>query len=443
MNKYSGLAALLILLSACDSLPSWMGGAEKEVVRLPGEREDVLKTDAAFKPDEILQNVSFKVPPATENTVWEQHTGQLSAATANLSVKGDLSSKQSASVGDGNEFSHTLIPRPVIADGRLFAMDAAGIISAHDANDIGKKYWTSKILMNNDEDEVMGGGLAVSSGKLYAVSGVGRVAVLDAVTGSELWRRDLGVPLRSAPRVSGNKIFVITIDSQLFALDNTTGVTVWTHRGIGETAGLMNTVSPAIAGDAVIVPYASGELYALKMDTGDEIWRVSLAQSKRTEATAIFSGIGGDPVVDESAVFAVSSSGLFSVFNVLNGLPLWEQKIASINTPWVVGEYVFALTEDNTLVAMVKYDGRIRWATQLKRFDDEKRKLKPIVWRGPVMVDGKILLVSSYGEMLLVDGASGTIVSTIDVANDISTAPVVAGGKVFIESKDAKLYSFQ
>jgi outer membrane protein assembly factor BamB len=92
---------------------------------------------------------------------------------------------------------------------------------------------------------------------------------------------------------------------------------------------------------------------------------------------------------------------------------------------------------------MVKYDGRIRWATQLKRFDDEKRKLKPIVWRGPVMVDGKILLVSSYGEMLLVDGASGTIVSTIDVANDISTAPVVAGGKVFIESKDAKLYSFQ
>lgn len=443
MNKRYFLLLALVALTSCDSLPSWMGGAEKKIVRLPGTREDVLKTDSDLKPDEIVQQVSFKIPPVNDNKAWAQATGQFTSLTSNLGFKGDLSTKQSASVGDGDEFSHTLIPRPVIADGRIFAMDATGHISAHDVDDISKKIWMSPLLVADDEKEVIGGGLAVDAGKLYAVSGLGRVAALDAATGAEAWHRDIGFPLRSAPRVAGGKLFIITIDSQLLALDAATGKTLWTHRGIGETAGLMNNVSPSVSADALIVPYPSGELYSLKMDSGDENWRSSLAQAKRTEASAIFSSIGGDPVVDDVAVFGVSSSGLFSAFNVLNGQPLWEKKIASINTPWVVGEYIFVLSEDNQLVAMVKYDGRIRWSMQLKRFEDEKHSLKPIVWRGPVMINGKLVVVSSYGEMLTIDAADGKVLATTDVPDGISTAPVVAGGRLFVVGKDAKLYSYQ
>lgn len=442
MNKQWSVCALLLLLPACDSLPSWMGGAEKEIVRLPGERQDVLQADAGLKADEIVQQVSFTVPPVVENSAWAQTTGQFTAMTGNLSVKGDFSLRQNVSVGEGNGFTHALVPRPVVADGRVFVMDGNGYISAHDVGEINQKIWISSALVHEDE-EVMGGGLAVNSDKLYAISGRGRVVSLDAATGAEIWHYDIGTPLRSAPRVAAGKLFVITIDSQLYALDVATGKMLWTHRGIGETAGLMNNVSPVIAGDTVIVPYVSGELYALNMDTGDEIWRASLAQAKRTEATAIFSGIGGDPVVDTSVVFAVSSSGLCSAFNALNGQTLWERKIASINTPWLVGEYVFVLTEDNMLMAMVKYDGRIRWTTQLKQYDDERHKLKPIVWRGPVMVDDKLVVVSSYGEMLTVDGATGNILSTLDVPDDMSTSPVVAGGKLFVVDKDATLYSYQ
>ncbi|MDX2073688.1 MAG: PQQ-binding-like beta-propeller repeat protein [Alphaproteobacteria bacterium] len=442
MTRHASCIALLLLLAACDSLPSWMGGAEKEIIRLPGEREDVLGADIGFKPDEIVQQVSFKVPPALENSAWAQATGQFTALTGNIAAKGDLSSRQSASVGEGNEFVSPLVPRPVVDGGMVFAMDAEGYISAHDVNDISHKIWTSPALVVEDA-EMIGGGLAADGGKLYATSGLGRVAALDVASGAELWHRDLLIPLRSSPRVAEGKIFAITIDSQLYALDATTGTILWTHRGIGETAGLMNNVSPAIAAGAVIVPYASGELYALRGESGDEIWRESLAQARRTEATAIFSGIGGDPVVDEAVVFAVSNSGLFSVFNVLNGQTVWERKIASINTPWLVGEYVYLLTEDNVLMAMVKYDGRIRWTTQLKRYGDEKHKLLPIVWRGPVMVDGKILVVSSDGEMVQVDGGSGSILSTEDVPDEISTAPVVAAGKVFLVDKDATLYAYQ
>jgi len=443
MKKILVVLPALMLVSACEYLPSWMGGEKKEIVRLPGEREDVLNTQQALKTDDSLQQIALRLPAVTENSAWAQHTGQLTAASSNLSVKGDLTVSQSAEAGSGNEFSHSLVPRPVVADGKIYAMDSHGVISAHDSDSIKNKLWTSPVLVTSNEDEVMGGGMAVDGGRLYAVSGAGRVAALDAASGTEVWRRDIGIPLRSAPRVAGGKIFIISIDSQLFALDAGNGSTLWTHRGIGEAAGIMSNISPTVASDMVLAPYGSGELYALKQDSGDEVWRESLAQARRTEATAIFSGIGGDPVVDDSVVFAVSNGGLFSVYSILNGQPLWQAKIASFNTPWVVGDHVYTLTEENLLVALVKFDGRIRWTTQLKRFHDEERSLRPIVWRGPVMVNDKLVLVSTFGEMVQVDAGNGSILSTTDVAENISTAPVVANGSLFVIDKEANLYSYQ
>lgn len=441
MNKQLLFIFPLLLCTACESLPSWMGGAEKAVARLPGERLDVLQSNANLEADASLAQTAFNIPPAALNENWSQSTGLFTAQNANIKLAGDLTLRENVSIGDGHAFSHSLVPRPMVANGRVFAMDAKGYISAHDATHINQTLWVSAALSN--DNEVMGGGLALDGGKLYAVSGLGRIVALDANTGAEIWHRDLGIPLRSAPRVSEGKLYVISIDSQLFALDVANGTSVWSHRGIGETAGLMNNVSPAMIGDLVIAPYASGELYALKKETGDEVWRASLAQAKRTEATAVFSGIGGDPVIDDVAVFAVSSSGLFSAFNSLNGQSIWEKKVASINTPWLAGEYLFLMSEDNQLSAIAKYDGRVRWTLSLPRFKDDVHQLYPIVWRGPVMTDGKLLLINAEGEMKIIDATNGTELLTLSIAEGVSTVPVVASGKLFLVGNDATLYSYQ
>lgn len=443
MKKLSLLLVMVPLLTACDSLPSWMGGAPKEVVRLPGKREDVLLTDQSNAVDEKLKTTPLKIPPAAANANWAQPTDEFTAANGNLALTGDLTQDNATSIGDGNKFSHMLIPKPVIADGKLFAMDGAGYVSAHALGDIGKKIWTSKSLVNAGEDEVMGGGLAASGGKLYAVCGLGQVAAMDSENGNEIWKRDLGIPLRSAPRVVGNMLYVISIESQLFALDVATGKTLWTHRGISEGAGLMNAVSPAVTSNMLFAPYASGELYSLKLEDGSEIWRASLAQTRRTSATSVFSGIGGDPVVDGQVVFAVSSGGVFSVYNILNGQPLWDKQISSLNTPWLAGDYIFVLSEDNVLMALLKYDGRVRWSTQLSRFEDEKRHLKPIIWHGPVLANDKLIVVSSNGEMNLIEASTGDIAKTYHIDSDINTAPVIAGGKLYLVGRDARLHEFQ
>jgi outer membrane protein assembly factor BamB len=252
------------------------------------------------------------------------------------------------------------------------------------------------------------------------------------------------IPFRSAPKIGEGKLFATTIDDQLYALDANNGAVLWTHRGMNEQAGVMNSISPTLVPGAVLVPYSSGEIYMLATGDGNELWQAAVSSSKRsTQSGDLFTGIGGDPVVDGQVVFAVSNGGVFGVLGLDQGQPLWNKPVASFNTPWVAGDYVFLLTADNTLVCFMKYEGRVRWATKLEGFEDMERKLHPITWRGPVVVNGQVAVVSSTGKLVLANAADGTIESTKDVPEDIYTAPVVAGGSMYLISKNATLYSLK
>ncbi len=447
MNKRSTcwlpVLALSLAVSACDYVPDWMGGGEEQKARLPGERITVLPVGSAVTPDAELKTLAVALPAPVPNTEWPQHTGIFTSASANLAAAGEFTDSTSASAGDGESFEHTLVPRPVVAQGLVFAMDAAGNISAHDVADISTVRWQSAGVAEEDEPQIIGGGLAYNQGRLYATSGRGAVAAIDAATGKEIWKKSIRIPFRSAPKIAGNTLFAITIDNQVYAINTANGDILWSQRGINESAGILNSISPTVVSGIAIVPFSSGELYGLAVQDGRELWNTSLAVAARTQAMSIFSGIGGDPVVDNDVVFAVSAGGMLSVISLWNGQRIWDKPIASINTPWVAGDYLYLLTADNTLVCFIKYSGRVRWATQLPSFEDMEAKKHPITWSGPVLVSGRLAIVGSRGEMMLVSAADGSIVSTVEIPDDIYTPPVIAGGQMYLINQSATLYSLK
>ncbi|MDE3038187.1 MAG: PQQ-like beta-propeller repeat protein, partial [Pseudomonadota bacterium] len=294
------LLTLCVMLGGCSVMPSWLGGKKEEKPKLPGERIAVLPVGAGLEPDATLKTVPFTLPPPAMNADWPQHNGTISAAAGNL-AGGGFSIVMNATAGDGNAFESTLVPPPVVAGGTVFVMDAAGTISAHDAGDISKIHWQSPGVSEADDPPILGGGLAFDGGKLYAVSGLGAAAAFDAATGQPIWRKKMDVSFLSAPQVTDGKLFVLTLDNQIYAINATNGDALWNQRGINETTGLMNQVSPTVTGDTVIVPYSSGEVYALAAADGHELWSDSLSPGGGHIGTsALFGGIGGDPVVDGS-----------------------------------------------------------------------------------------------------------------------------------------------
>ncbi len=446
MNKHIYSAVLLLAastsLSACSYMPSWMGGRTEEKPKLSGERKVALSEKNQVQVDESLKNTAPSIPEVAINAEWAQHSGEFAADNSNL-AGGKFDSKASAKIGSGNSFSHSLLPRPVVSGGMVFAMDSAGVISAHNASDISSVLWKSEAVADEDENEVMGGGLAVEGGVLYATTGQGNIAALNAADGKKLWQKNIGTPLRSSPRVADDKLIVIAIDSHTYSLSAKTGDILWDHRGVDEVSSVMNSVSPTIKGGDVLVPYSSGELFSLSLNSGKEQWSENLLQNRYNQLASVFTGIGGDPVIDDNVAFVTSNGGVTIAINMNNGKRIWQQQLASINTPWLAGDELFILTSENTLVDAVKYTGKIRWKTQLDSYEDPDNKRRPVSWRGPVMVGGNLIVVSSNGQMVFVSAASGKISQTRDIPDNILTAPVVAGGKMYLVRQDAKLYSFQ
>lgn len=430
--------AVLLSLTACDDMPEWLGGEEAKPP-LPGTRIYALKDSGQIKPDSTLDSVAVTVPELQANKEWTAQGGSVSGITGNLTWSG-FTHQDSARIGDGNDWESFARMNPVIAAGKVFVMDAKGYLTAHDVSRIDSVQWTSSSLLESDEPDLLGGGIAFDNGKLFATSGYGKVVALDAASGKELWKVSVGTPLRNAPKAMAGKVYVLSADNQLFVLDAQNGKILWNHRGITENVGFATSVSPSLKESFVVVPYSSGEIHALDASSGQEVWSDTLILSRHTSATGAFSGIGGTPVIADDVVYAGGSGGFYAAITLLSGRRVWEQDIPTLNPGWVAGDFVYVLSETQQLFCLYRADGRVKWVSQLPRYEDEAKRKGSYVWYGPVMAGGQLLVAGSHGEMLAFSPAKGEKVATLEIPDNVVNIPVLAEGRLYLVTGDARIH---
>jgi outer membrane protein assembly factor BamB len=152
--------------------------------------------------------------------------------------------------------------------------------------------------------------------------------------------------------------------------------------------------------------------------------------------------IAGSPVIDRGQVYAVSHSGRMVAIDLRSGQRIWSQEIASIETPWVAGNFIYMVTTDGELVCLYRRDGSVKWLTQLKAYKDPKTRKRPIVWSGPIMVDNELFIVSSNKQALVVNAVDGKIIRGVKLPDKVYTAPIIANNIVYVYTNDAELIAF-
>lgn len=430
----------LIMVMGCESLPSWMGGDPVKEEKLKGTRIDVLDYQGTLTPDAEVADEKVTLLAPEVNKQWVSETDAQNQGFENLSVSG-FNESQSARIGEGNGWETLLITQPVIADGKLFAMDAKGYVAAYDANDIDHVLWQSNQAVTAEEEAVGGGGLAYANGVLYVTTGYGSVLAFVAKDGSLLWRQEVNVPIRSAPIVDEGRVYALTIDNQLLAHDARTGKPVWSHRGIRESALFLGTVSPAVENGIVVAAYTSGELYALRGEDGSPLWSDTLITSRRTTADSSLTGIDATPIIRRGVVYAISNSGLMVANLLSNGKGIWDKQIAGSQTPWIGGDYVFTLTSDSRLIAVHRKNGAIKWVKSFKVMDNGRDRTPHLT--GPIMINDHLVLISAAGEMLVISPQDGKVIQRIDIPDNVKIAPIVANKSLYLVTTDATLYRYQ
>ncbi|WP_448205119.1 outer membrane protein assembly factor BamB family protein [Azospirillum sp. sgz302134] len=431
---------LALLLSGCDTLTDWFGKTPDPP--LPGQRVAVLTRERKVEVDQRLADTAMTLPTAVTNAAWAQAGGTPEHAPGHLALSATPAEAWRGDVGSGSSGGHMVLATPVVADGRIFAMDADSHVAALDERG-GRQLWRIDTKPENERGGASGGGVAYAEGRVFAATGYAEVLALDPASGNVIWRKRVPGPVRGAPTVQGGRVYVLTLDNQLAALSAADGTVEWTHQGILETAGLLGAVSPAANATLVVAPYSSGELYALRPENGRVAWQESLAAIRRAGALSSLADIRGLPVMDRGIVYAIGHSGRMVAIDERIGARVWETEIGGTQTPWLAGDYLFVVTNDSEVVAVSRQAGRVRWVTPLDRFKDPEDKKGPITWSGPVLAGGKLYVTGSQGQMLALSPTDGQIVTRYTLSSGTYLPPVVANNTLYVLGDNGTLVAFR
>lgn len=431
------VAALLLAaltLSGC----SWFASKKQP---LPGERISVLSLDRQLKPDPAVAKVPITLPRPVVNRDWPQPGGFPNHAMQHLALPATLREVWKTSVGEGSSRYTQVLAQPIVVDGRIYAMDGGSQVGAYAAAD-GRRIWQVDVKPSGRGNS-FGGGVAYWKGRLFVSTGYAQVLALDPKNGKTIWKTGVGAPARSGPTVSDGRVYVVTVENELVALAADDGRRLWAHNGIPETAGLVGSASPAVEGEVVAVGYSSGEIFALTVENGRPLWSDNLAAARTVDAVSALADIRGRPVIDRGRVFAISHSGRMVAIDLRSGERVWEQDIGSSHGPWVAGDYVYILSNDNELVCLTRNDGKVRWLRQLPSFENEKKKEDPIIWTGPILGGDRLIVVSSDGWALSVSPYTGEPLGREEMPGNAFVDPVIANNTLYILTDNAELSAYR
>lgn len=441
-SRYGLYAALIALpLAGCGVLKG-DGGPKTPTI---GDRVSILSNDNSVKVDPVTAEIAVVLPEPVVNAAWAQSGGNASKSMGHPALAATRSKLWQANIA-GSTNKQRLAASPVVADNRLFVVDTDAVVTSLSA-DTGAPLWRTPIGTTGKDfkDSLFGGGAGVDGNVVYATSGVGDVAALNVADGSVIWKVKPAGPLRGAPTIAFGGVYVISQDNQIFALNAATGAVQWQATASMEPGSVFGAASPAAGQGTIVAGYSSGEVQAYRYENGRDLWEDALARTSMALSVSTLTDVDADPVVDRGRVFALGQGGRMASYELVTGQRSWEISIAGISTPYVVGEWVYAMTDDGKLLCVARANGKVRWMQQLARFrvETEKKKKDPIRWTGPILAGGRLIAVNSEGMLSEFSPTDGSLLGSTEFKSSLSQPPVVANNILYVLADDGQITAWR
>lgn len=429
------LAGAAMLLTAC---------AEPEVI-LPGAREDIrptLDTEAAATAGNVSRAISL--PAQTRNSEWAQAFGTQAFRTAHPALRVLPQRLWSVDIGSGDSRRQRITADPVVAGGLIYTLDSGARVSG--VTPAGVVVWSTDLIPETDkEGQATGGGMAYADGTLYVSSGFGRLTALDAQTGAVRWQQRLEATGSGVPTIYEGLIYLVAGDDTGWAIHTRDGRIAWQFEASPSVANVLGAPAPALTSQFAIFGFGSGDIVAAFRRGGLRRWAGSVAGQRTGWAGSRVGDVTGSPVIVGGRVYAGNHSGRIAAFEIETGERLWTAREGALGPVWPAGDSVFAVTDRNQLARFDAGSGEIIWAVDLPGFVKDKPRKRAAVHAnyGPILAGGQIVVASSDGLMRFFSPENGSLTGSVEVPGGATTAPVVAGGTLYVVGTKGELHAFR
>jgi outer membrane protein assembly factor BamB len=329
----------------------------------------------------------------------------------------------SSNVGKTEKYDYT----PATDSNAVYASNANGEIIKLDAA-TGRQLWRVNI------GEPISGGVGIGAGVVLVGSKKGFVHAYDAATGKPSWKAKVSSEILSVPRYFDGMAIVRTGDNHIFGLDATDGSRKWVYERASPALTLRSSVGLVVDGGAVYAGFAGGKMVAIRADNGKLIWEATVAQPKGVTEIERIADITSLPVVDGALVYAVAYQGKIAAVDRATGRVAWSRDISSFSGLNVEDGKIFV---SHTLGAVYSLDfgtGKTFW----RQGALANRRLTAPLPMGAVIAVGDL---EGYVHFLSRDEGNFGARIKLDGNAVMSLVPGTTSSQLIAETRDGGLYA--
>ncbi len=258
------------------------------------------------------------------------------------------------------------------------------------------------------------------------------MVVLD--DGREIWRQRMPAQVFTAPLVAGARVFLLAADRSVTAFDAQSGQKLWNQQRPGESLVLRQAGVLLAVGDTVVAGMG-GRLVGINPSNGAIRWEAPIASPRGTNDVERLVDLVGRVSREGGVVCARAFQAAVGCVDAVRGAPLWSKP--AIGSVGVHGDdkYVFGVESDGKIIAWRRTDGEHAWVSERLRYRGLSAPLA--VGRSVVVGDENGLVHWLSRE----DGSALTRVATDGSA--VATAPVLAAGTLLVVTRNGGIFGFK
>jgi len=236
-------------------------------------------------------------------------------------------------------------------------------------------------------------------------------------TNNTIWIYETESSFESSPAVVNGKVYVGSLDSNVYCLDAETGTYIWNYT----TGFCIYFSSPTVIDGKVYIGSGDGNVYCLDADTGTYIW------SYKTDDV-----IWSSPAIADNKVYIGSNDNNVYCLDADTGTYIWSYTTGDNiqSSPAIVNGKVYIGSNDNNVYCLDAETGTNIW----------NYTTGALIQSSPAVVNGKVYIGSRDGNVYCLDAGAGTYIWSHKPGGQIDSSPAVFNGKVYFGSWNGNLY---
>lgn len=310
------------------------------------------------------------------------------------------------------------------------------------------------------------------AGRVYVASSAGTVAALDAATGQDVWRINLGtaiaagvgsdgetaavvtrgnelvainsgkeiwrvrLPARTftAPLVAGKRVFVLTADRTVSAFDGQTGTRLWSQSRTAEPLVLSQGGVLLAVGDTLVAGL-SGRLVGLNSLNGSVRWEAPVGSSRGTNEVERLVDLVGPASRVGTSVCVRAYSAAVGCVDTLRGTPTWVRPAQGIVGVHGDANNVFGVEANGRVQSWTRSSGEPAWSSDRLRH----RSLS-----APLAVGRVVVVGDSLGTVHVLSREDGSEMNRLSTdGSPVLMAPIMADNVLVVQTRKGGVYAWR